>query len=76
VLSIRWGRAERAAAYEVRVVLSDGRRLLFLPKRTTRQLTVPDVPVGTRASVTVRGLSATGRRGARAHARVVVRRRR
>ena len=76
VLSVRWGRATGAASYEVRVVLSDGRRLLFLPKRTTRQLTVPDVGAGTRASVTVRGLSATGRRGARAHARIVVRRRR
>ena len=76
VLSVRWGRTEGAAAYEVRVVLSDGRRLLFLPKRTTRRLTVQDVTAGTRASVTVRGLSATGRRGPRAHARVEVPRRR
>jgi len=60
----------------VRVVLSDGRRLLFLPKRTTRQLTLPGVAAGTRASVTVRGLSAIGRRGPRAQARIEVRRRR
>jgi hypothetical protein len=76
VLSVRWGRARGAAAYEVRIVLSDGRRLLFLPRRTTRQLTVQDVTAGTRASVTVRGLSAIGRRGPRAHARAEVRRRR
>ncbi len=76
VLSVRWGRAAGAASYEVRVVLSDGRRLLFLPKRTTRRLTVHDVAAGTRASVTVRGVSAIGRRGPRAHARVEVRRRR
>jgi len=76
VLSVRWGRANGAASYEVRVVLSDGRRLLFLPGRTTRLLTVPDVAAGTRASVTVRGVSATGRRGPRAHARFEARRRR
>jgi hypothetical protein len=76
VMSVRWGRAAGAAAYEVRVVLSDGRRLLFLPKKTTRRLTVRDVAAGTRASVTVRGVSAIGRRGPRAHARVAVQRRR
>ena len=76
VLGVRWGRATGAASYEVRVVLSDGRRLLFLPKRNTRRLTVPDVTAGTRASVTVRGVSATSRLGPRAHARVEVPRRR
>ena len=39
VLSVRWGRAGGAASYEVRVVLSDGRRLLFLPTRTARRVT-------------------------------------
>jgi hypothetical protein len=76
VLGARWGRASGAASYEVRVVLSDGRRLLFLPKQSTRRVTVRNVPAGARASVTVRGLSATGRRGPRAHARAEVRRRR
>ncbi len=76
VLSVRWERASGAASYEVRVVLSDGRRLLFLPKRTKRSLTVDDVTAGTRASVTVRGVSATSRRGPRAHTRVEARRRR
>jgi hypothetical protein len=76
VLSARWGRAKGAAAYEVRVVLSDGRRLLFLPKKTTRHVTVRSVTAGTRASVSVRGLSATGRRGPRAQTRTVIRRRR
>ncbi len=76
VLSVRWERAQGAASYEVRVVLSDGRRLLFLPKRATRRLTVQDVSAGTRASVTVRGVSATSRRGPRAHTRVEVPRRR
>jgi hypothetical protein len=75
-LSVRWGRAKGAAAYEVRVVLSDGRRLLFLPKKASRHVTVRRVPAGTRASISVRGLSATGRRGPRAHARTLVRRRR
>ena len=75
VLSVRWGHARGAASYEVRVVLSDGRRLLFLPKRATRRLTVQDVTAGTRASVTVRGVSATSRRGPRAHTRVEVPRR-
>ena len=70
VLSVRWGRATGAASYEVRVVLSDGRRLLFLPKRTVRAVTVRRVAAGTRASVTVRGVSAIGRRGPRALARV------
>jgi hypothetical protein len=76
VLSARWRRATGAASYEVRVVLSDGRRLLFLPKRTGRRVAVRGVAAGTRASVTVRGVSATGRRGPRALARAVVRRRR
>jgi hypothetical protein len=69
VLSVRWGRATGAATYEVRVVLSDGRRLLFLPAKTKRRLTVRGIAAGTRASVTVRGVSATGRRGSPAHAR-------
>jgi hypothetical protein len=76
VLSVRWARAGGAASYEVRVVLSDGRRLLFLPRRTARRVSVRDVAAGTRASVTVRGVSATGRRGSPAHARFEVRRRR
>ena len=76
VLSAHWGRAAGAASYEVGVVLSDGRRLLFLPKRTTRRVAVRDVTAGTRASVSVRGVSATGRRGSPAHARFEVRRRR
>jgi hypothetical protein len=73
VLSVRWGRANGAASYEVRVVLADGRSLLFLPKRT-RHVTVHDVAAGTRASVSVHGVSATGRRGPRAHARLEVQR--
>jgi hypothetical protein len=73
-LSVRWGRAGGAASYEVHVVLSDGRSLLFLPKQSTRRLTVRDVPTGTRASVTVRGVSATSRRGPPAHARAEARR--
>jgi hypothetical protein len=72
-LSVRWGRGEGAVSYEVRVVLSDGRSLLFLPK-TRRRVTVRGVPAGTRASVTVRGVSATGRTGPRAHARTHARR--
>ena len=66
---VRWGGARRAASYEVRVYLSDGRRLLYLPGRTTRRITVPGARTRMRASVTVRGLSATNRRGPRARAR-------
>jgi hypothetical protein len=76
VLSVRWGRAAGAASYEVRVVLSDGRRLLFLPGRTARRVTVLGVAAGLRAAATVRGVSAIGRRGPRALARFEVRRRR
>ena len=76
VLSVRWGRARGAASYEVRVVVSDGRRLLFLPGRTTRTLTVQEVSTRVRASVSVRGVSAIGRRGPRALARVDAQRRR
>ena len=76
VLTVRWGRATGAASYEVHVTLSDGRSLLFLPRKTKRRVVVRDVPAGTRASVTVRGVSAIGRRGARAQARVEVQRRR
>lgn len=70
VLSVRWGQAVGAASFEVRVVLPDGRSLLFLPKQTTRRLTVRDVAAGTRASVSVRAVSATGRREPPAKARV------
>ena len=76
VLSVRWGRATGAASYEVRVVLSDRRRLLFLPGRRTRSITVQAIAAGMRAAATVRGVSATGRRGPRAHARFAVPRRR
>ena len=69
-LTVRWGRATGAASYEVRVVLSDGRRLLFLPGRTKRAVAVHRVAAGTRASVTVRGVSAIGRRGPVAHTRI------
>lgn len=72
-LVVRWGGARRAAGYEVRVRLSDGRRMLFLRRARTRRLTVPGVRVGTRASVTVRGLSAAGRRGRGATDRATVR---
>lgn len=75
VLSARWGRATGAASYAVRVVLSDGRHLLFLPKKR-RRVVVREITAGTRASVTVRGVSATGRRGPRTRARVAARRRR
>jgi hypothetical protein len=76
VLSVRWGPATGAASYEVRVVLSDGRSLLFLPKNGTRRLTVHHVAAGTRASVSVRGVSVTSRSGPRARARFEVKRRR
>ena len=75
-LVVRWALARRAASYEVRVRVSDGRRVLFLPKNSKRAVRLPGVRRGQRARVTVRGVSATGRRGPRASVRVRSARRR
>jgi hypothetical protein len=69
-LVARWDRARRAASYEVRVRVSDGRNVLFLPKNGKRAVWLPGIERGQRARVTVRGLTATGRRGPRASLRV------
>lgn len=65
---VTWGTSSRAASYEVRAALSDGRRLLYLPGKAKRSLTIARARSGVRAVVTVRGVSATGRRGSRATA--------
>jgi hypothetical protein len=69
-LVVRWGRARRAASYEVRVRVSDGRSVLFLPKNGKRTVRLQGLRRGHRARVTVRGLTPTGRRGPRASLRV------
>jgi hypothetical protein len=71
---VRWRGAPRAALYEVRVYLGDGRRLLFLPGRRERTVVVPGARPGLRANVTVRGLTSTGRRGPRGRDSVRARR--
>ncbi|HEY1330859.1 MAG TPA: hypothetical protein VGH10_05225, partial [Actinomycetota bacterium] len=68
-LVVHWARARRAASYEVRVHVSDGRRLLFLPKNGRRTVRLHGVRRGQRARVTVRGVSAKGRLGRRASVR-------
>jgi hypothetical protein len=69
-LVVRWHRARRAASYEVRVHVSDGRRVLFLPKNGKRAVRLSGFRRRHRARVTVRGVSARGRRGPRASVRV------
>ena len=69
-LVVRWGRTLRAASYEVRVRVSDGRRVLFLPKKSKRAVRLPGVRRRHHARVTVRGVSARGRQGPRASVRV------
>ena len=67
-LRLAWRAARRADEQEVRLRLSDGRRLVFRTRRDT--LTVPGVRRGVRGSVRVRGLTAAGMHGAAATARL------
>ena len=69
-LVVRWDRSRRAASYEVRVRVSDGRSVLFLPKNGKRAVRLAGVRRRQRARVTVRGVSAKGRLGPRAAVRV------
>jgi hypothetical protein len=62
VAIVRFGRSRRAIRHEVRVRVSDGRTLLFLPRRP-RRITVGGVARRDRVTVTVRGLDAAGRTG-------------
>lgn len=67
---VTWGTASRAASYEIRVALSDGRSLLYLPGKAERRVTIPRARLGVRVGVSIRGVSATGRRGSPATASV------
>lgn len=58
---VTWSRSRRAVGHLVRVRVSDGRRLLFMPKRS-RRVVVRRVG-GRRVVASVRGLDSTGRVG-------------
>jgi hypothetical protein len=62
VAIVRFSRSRRAVRHEVRVRISDGRTLLFLPRRP-RTIRVGGVARRDRVTVTVRGLDAAGRTG-------------
>lgn len=64
---VTWSRSARAARHLVRVRVSDGRRLLFTPRRKRRVL-VRRVG-GRRVVATVRGLDSVGRAGPKRTAR-------
>ena len=67
-LRVTWRAARPAEAHDVRVTLSDGRRLRLRTRRS--QLAVPRVGRHVRGSVTVRGVLAGGRPGKPAIARL------
>ena len=60
-LVITWTPVALAARYAVRVSVSDGRRLILL--QPGRRATVPGVSADESATVSVRGLTKTGRQG-------------
>jgi hypothetical protein len=68
-LSVRWGSVPGAAAYRVRVALSDGRIVTSLSKRSRHALALP-MDARTSATVSVSALSTALRDGRRARARV------
>ncbi len=67
-LLVRWRAPVGARRYEIKVALSNGRRLVFLTRR--RSLRVRRVGRTLRAAVSVRGLSSTGVEGRTARAKV------
>jgi hypothetical protein len=69
VAIVRFSRSRRAVRHEVRVRISDGRTLLFLPRRP-RPIRVGGVARRDRVTVTVRGLDGAGRTGPARRARV------
>lgn len=60
---VQWGRAVGASRYEATVKLSDGRSLLFTPRRGGRVVTVRGVRAGTRVRVRIVGVRGATRRG-------------
>ena len=69
VAIVRFSRSRRAVRHEVRVRISDGRTLLFLPRRP-RTIRVGGVARRDRVTATVRGLDAAGRTGPARRARL------
>jgi hypothetical protein len=66
---VRFSRSRGAVRHEVRVRISDGRTLLFLP-RSPRPIRVSGVSRRDRVTVTARGLDAAGRTGPARRARL------
>ena len=60
-VSIAWANAANARRYELRITVSDGRRLFARQTRT--RFTIGAMAAGTRATITVVGLKADGTRG-------------
>jgi hypothetical protein len=66
---VTWTRAPGASRHAVRVDVSDGRRLLFLPRRA-RRVVIRGVARRRRVTATVRGLDPLGRSGPPRRARL------
>jgi len=67
---VRWRRAQRAAAYDVRAMLSDGRGLFELRGRRAKRARFRDVPKGVGARVRVVARDTNGRGGKPGRARL------
>ena len=67
---VTWTPAPLARYYDVSVVASDGGRIALAPRRGSRQVTVPGVGKKERLTIRVVGISASGRRGPAAIARL------
>ena len=63
-LAVSWGSSALAASYQVRVRMSDGRRLLFTTKPAARRILVPSVKPTDTATISVRGVTVQRRPGA------------
>jgi hypothetical protein len=71
---VTWNRAFHAATYDVAFQRANGSRGLLRPKGAKRTVTITGVGRNAALRVVVTGLSATGRRGRAAKARLVPKR--
>jgi hypothetical protein len=69
-LKVSWRKAANAKSYRVRVKLTDGRNQIFGRTAGQRTLTIPRLESSDRATVTVVGVSANGRLGPSAKAKL------
>ncbi len=72
-VTVTWAKAANARRYELRITVSDGRRLFV--RQTGTRFTIPAVTARTRATITVVGLKADGTRGRHATATVAAKKR-